>query len=1027
MTERKSDADGVFSVRLVIADFYVEKPMLGFDPCYSEFRGKEIRRVPIIRVFGSSADGRKTCMHVHGVFPYFYIPYEAKEFESLNKAIYQITSSIDKAINISLGQASSNAQHVFKVQLVKGIPFYGYHRTEHQFLKIYMYNPRFVRRAANLLQSGAILNRNFHPYESHVPYILQFMIDYNLYGMSFVHVPLEVVKFRHAGDENNSGGIFFPEHKEPQALDSSVAKKQSTCALEVDIGSNFILNRFQLTLHSNDTKTHSNPGIEAIWNDERLRRQRMAEKRVENVPPLEIPASQERTNVPSVESEIFHKTVLQSKLLALNLSTTFSGCQLDQSINSTLQTSIVNFPSGDAGGRDQKRTFNLSKIVGNAIYPEECTPNENLINASFIENHLSNSSFTQSGSLVCSAGKPLVKNNSDARGNSILLDDTVIDEELLLNITTEIPQQLNTSLCAEDMELLDILKQLEEHEEDGNHIDLDSTLAPLTQAHKKFNPSPELLDKQVGAAAVSQPFPDSDTDSNEDENGNPLDFSIALENMEELILKFTQSQPTEEEGSRIDFPQVDGSDDLVPKTPTKTGSRLREGNSKNVKTSPCTPRTPSRGNLSPKRSPRTPKSSASKKYAPLPLKITCKKTDKSENKGNEITPVRRSVMRNLDIGSSVSKSAKITLSKKLAISALRRKSVDWSPSTMQQQHISRNEESGSVKRTPIRRSRNTKDLDRTHITCELTPRRKSERILKVYSIEEAVSKEIKPPANQIQSICQNYEPNSVTETSHSNSPRDIKETAGLNTQRKSIRLVDDSRTVSRYSSTTSQIQPGNPCVTERTQSLNIRKCVVKLRKTVIRTNCVSPKNPAAVKKVAGKEGGKEKQITMLKQQQPTNCISIPTGHEYNLKENDAQLWLEENTASPLNESNESDEIAASDIEDDTNSIGAKRLRRSFHLVQRKKMLKNKVFSNNYIHGPAEGVDEINEFSASPTTDVRIDDDYADIENLHIQSFYDASFTEDLSSPLNYSDGSSHVIDLARQIHSSNRLFSEYLI
>ncbi|XP_017480915.1 PREDICTED: DNA polymerase zeta catalytic subunit-like, partial [Rhagoletis zephyria] len=557
-----------------------------------------------------------------------------------------------------------------------------------------------------------------------------------------------------------------------------------------------------------------------------------------------------------------------------------------------------------------------------------------------------------------------------------------------------------------------------------NHIDLDSTLAPLTQAHKKFNPSPELLDKHVGAAAVSQPFPDSDTDSNEDENGNPLDFSIALENMEELILKFTQSQPTEEEGSRIDFPQVDGSDDLVPKTPTKTGSRLREGNSKNVKTSPCTPRTPSRGNLSPKRSPRTPKSSASKKYAPLPLKITCKKTDKSENKDNEITPVRHSVMRNLDIGSSVSKSAKITLSKKLAITALRRKSVDWSPSTMQQQHISRNEESGSVKRTPIRRSRNTKDLDRTHITCELTPRRKSERILKVYSIEEAVSKEIKPPANQIQSICQNYEPNSVTETSHSNSPRDIKETAGLNTTRKSTRLVDDSRTVSRYSSTTSQIQPGNPCVTERTQSLNIRKCVVKLRRTVIQTNGVSPKNPAAVKKVAGKGGGKEKQITMLKQQQPTNGISIPTGHEYNLKENDAQLWLEENTANPLNESNESDEIAASDIEDDTNSIGAKRLRRSFHLVQRKKMLKNKVVSNNYIHEPAEGVDEINEFSASPTTDVRIDDDYADIDNLHIQSFYDASFTEDLSSPLNYSDGSSHVIDLARQIHSSNQIFRE---
>jgi len=37
--------DGVYSVRLVIADFYMEKPQFGMDPCYSELRGKEIKRV----------------------------------------------------------------------------------------------------------------------------------------------------------------------------------------------------------------------------------------------------------------------------------------------------------------------------------------------------------------------------------------------------------------------------------------------------------------------------------------------------------------------------------------------------------------------------------------------------------------------------------------------------------------------------------------------------------------------------------------------------------------------------------------------------------------------------------------------------------------------------------------------------------------------------------------------------------------------------------------------------------------------
>lgn len=37
--------DDIYSLRLVIADFYMEKPVFGLDPCYSELRGKEIKRV----------------------------------------------------------------------------------------------------------------------------------------------------------------------------------------------------------------------------------------------------------------------------------------------------------------------------------------------------------------------------------------------------------------------------------------------------------------------------------------------------------------------------------------------------------------------------------------------------------------------------------------------------------------------------------------------------------------------------------------------------------------------------------------------------------------------------------------------------------------------------------------------------------------------------------------------------------------------------------------------------------------------
>jgi len=50
------------------------------------------------------------------------------------------------------------------------------------------YYPHEVSRAANLLLSGAVFNRAFQPYESHIPYLLHFLVDYNLYGMGHIHV-----------------------------------------------------------------------------------------------------------------------------------------------------------------------------------------------------------------------------------------------------------------------------------------------------------------------------------------------------------------------------------------------------------------------------------------------------------------------------------------------------------------------------------------------------------------------------------------------------------------------------------------------------------------------------------------------------------------------------------------------------------------------------------------------------------------------------------------------------------------------
>ena len=68
--------------------------------------------------------------------------------------VYRLSASLDKAINISMGQSSSKVQHVYKVMTimlrevliiffcfsqavkVSGIPMYGYHPRQHTFVKV---------------------------------------------------------------------------------------------------------------------------------------------------------------------------------------------------------------------------------------------------------------------------------------------------------------------------------------------------------------------------------------------------------------------------------------------------------------------------------------------------------------------------------------------------------------------------------------------------------------------------------------------------------------------------------------------------------------------------------------------------------------------------------------------------------------------------------------------------------------------------------------------------------------------------
>ena len=184
----------------------------------------------------------------------------------------------------STSETNPNYHHVFKIVEVTGRPYYGFHGKEHRYAKIYLYNPMFLKRASDLLNSGAVMGQILQPHYSHIPYTLQFMMDYNLQGMSLIH--LKMAKFRHeqptvtydsqivtwAGLSQSADQRWFNlTEMTIDMLTPDSLKPVTTCKLELDAVAADILNSNEELIDSSSKKS-GNPGLEFIWEDEKLRR-----------------------------------------------------------------------------------------------------------------------------------------------------------------------------------------------------------------------------------------------------------------------------------------------------------------------------------------------------------------------------------------------------------------------------------------------------------------------------------------------------------------------------------------------------------------------------------------------------------------------------------------------------------------------------------------------------------------------------------------------------------------------------------
>ena len=174
--------------------------------------------------------------------------------------------------DVAQPQQSNYRPHsrVYDVVVVKGRHFYGFRDSESLWMKIMMYNPSDVKQAAQLLQSGVVLGRKFQPYESHIPYLLQVKIDYNLHGMGWVR--LDTVMFRR--------GLPDIVHVQSMMVQGGWIKRREIASPDVVLDSKKLQEKeraYNTSIHGNDQKfSEATVPVQCTWNPGHILYNRMS-------------------------------------------------------------------------------------------------------------------------------------------------------------------------------------------------------------------------------------------------------------------------------------------------------------------------------------------------------------------------------------------------------------------------------------------------------------------------------------------------------------------------------------------------------------------------------------------------------------------------------------------------------------------------------------------------------------------------------------------------------------------------------
>lgn len=199
-------------------------PTLNGEP-NSKLSHLSFKNVPVIRIYGKINTGHPCQVHVHNIFPYIYIHFPEADnwLNSLNDSntekVLNWYNEINWKLVLSFKHRTKKRKpkkspkpsdteniddtesedsdedpllpvhsYISDISVVSGIPFYGFYLKHTSFLKISLTSPKYVTRLSRLLTESKIFDKFVQPYESHIPYLLQFLADYNIFTLKNLNV-----------------------------------------------------------------------------------------------------------------------------------------------------------------------------------------------------------------------------------------------------------------------------------------------------------------------------------------------------------------------------------------------------------------------------------------------------------------------------------------------------------------------------------------------------------------------------------------------------------------------------------------------------------------------------------------------------------------------------------------------------------------------------------------------------------------------------------------------------------------------